>query len=151
MERGITRLLTCPHACRRLQATPRHVCSNCGLVYLVSASDIRDVRRLVRLQLSRALPQQELNRAKVLSVHVYMLLELSSGEAFEVGTSLGWLLSCCSQAVSVECEDVALKTRKASHDSFYQEKGNVMKTGVVVDGKRKDIVDVNDDDEWKTV
>ena len=34
---------------------------------------------------------------------------------------------------------------------FYQENGKVMKRGEMVDAKRKNIVDVNDDDEWKKV
>lgn len=83
-----------------------------------SAGNVGDVWSLVCLELTLTFPQHEFDGSKVFSVDVNVLLELASGKALEVGTSVRWLLSSSSEALAVEGEDVALESRKAGHCEY---------------------------------
>lgn len=60
-------------------------------------------------------PDVELHGAEVLLVQVDMSFKLPPGESLEVRAGVRRLLASCSQALSVEGEDVALEAREAWH------------------------------------
>lgn len=76
-------------------------CKGMAFSMLSSTRDPCHSRRLVSFQLAVALPQQELDGAEILLVHVDILVEFSSRKRLEGRSGPAWLQSRGSQAASV--------------------------------------------------
>lgn len=82
-----------------------------------SSSYILHPRRFINLQLPLPLPQQELDRPKILLIQATMHVELLPRECLEIRSSLRRFRPTGAETAAIEGEGVALEAGEAGHGS----------------------------------